>query len=68
MHTHCIIAMAGMAEAAVFFQLLIAGGVLLVAAGFFALFWWKRIKRFATLFWILVVIAGVFLEPWSVFA
>ena len=59
--------MAGMAEAAVFFQLLIAAGIFLLAVGFFALFWWKRKKGFETIFWILVVIAGIFVEPWLIF-
>ncbi len=63
-----VFAMAGLAEAAVFYGLLIVGGILLVAAGLLALAWWKQSAMTATIAFVLVILDGLLLQPWSAFA
>lgn len=63
---HCIIAMAGLAEAAEFYGLLIFTGVLLIAAGLLALGWWKCWPFAALLACVICVLVGWFVQPWQV--
>ena len=62
-----IIAMAGLAEAAIFFQLLIAAVILLVVTGLLALAWWKRSWVATIIGCVFMLIAGALLQPWVVF-
>jgi|SRR6516165_3418914 hypothetical protein len=65
---HITFAMAGLAEAAIFYGLLIIGGVLLLAGGMLAFAWWKRSPFAATIALVLVIIVGLLLQPWTAFA
>lgn len=62
------LAIAGLAEAAIFYGLLIIGGIVLVAAGLLALLWWKRSLVAIVIACILVLLAGFLLQPWSAFS
>jgi len=59
------LAMAGLAEAAILYGLLIIGGIILVAAGLLALSLWKRSLAAVVIACILVLLVGFLLQPWS---
>ena len=65
---HSIIAMAGLAEAAYLYALLIAAAGLAVVAFFLAFAWWRRSTVASTIACLLCLLVGWFLQPWSVFA
>jgi len=65
---HGFIAMAGLAEAAFFFELLIIGGIVLIAAGLLALSLWKRSLVAVVIACVLILVAGILLQPWAVFS
>ncbi|MGA2175822.1 MAG: hypothetical protein ABSH38_12660 [Verrucomicrobiota bacterium] len=68
-HTgHMVLAMAGLAEAAFFYGLLLIAAVLLVVAGLLALAWWKQSTIAATIACVLVLLVGLLLQPWTAFA
>jgi hypothetical protein len=60
--------MAGLAEAAMFYGLLIIGGVLLLVGGLLAFAWWKCSPIAATIALVLVIFVGLLLQPWRAFA
>jgi len=62
---HGFLAMAGLAEAAILYGLLIIGGIVLVAAGLLVLSWWKRSLAAVMIACILVLLAGFLLQPWN---
>src|SRR5262245_30262642 len=64
---HPIIAMAGLAEAAAFYGLLIIAGVLIAVSGLLALAWWKRWPVAAGIACMLCLLVGLLLQPWSAF-
>ena len=64
---HSIIAMAGLAEAAIFYALLIVTVILLAVAGLLGLAWWKRWPVAAVIACVLCLVAGFLLQPWSAF-
>jgi hypothetical protein len=63
-----MIAMAGLAEAAFLYGLLMVGTVLLMVGGLLAFAWWKRSTIAATLACILVFLVGLLFQPWSAFS
>jgi hypothetical protein len=65
---HEFLAMAGLAEAAILYGLLIISGIVLVAAGLLALSWWKRSLVAVVIACILVLLAAFLLQPWSAFS
>jgi Na+/melibiose symporter-like transporter len=62
---HGIIAMAGLAEAAEFYGLVIFTGALLIAAGILALAWWKRWWFAALIGCIICLFTGWLTQPWN---
>jgi len=64
---HCL-AMAGFAEAAEFYTLIIFSGALLITAGLLALAWCKRWLLAAVPAAFICVLIGVVLRPWQQFA
>ena len=65
---HVMFAMAGLAEATNYYGLLIIYGGLLAAAGLLALAWWKRSLIAVVIAFVVVLVAGFLLQPWSAFA
>ena len=61
------IAMAGMAEAAVSFGLLIVGALLFAVIVSLIFAWFRRSMRVATIACIVLAVATFLLQPWSVF-
>jgi heme/copper-type cytochrome/quinol oxidase subunit 2 len=65
---HITISMAGLAEAAFCYGLLIIAAILLLVGGLLAFAWWKGSAIAATIACILVLLVGLLLQPWSAFA
>jgi hypothetical protein len=65
---HGIIAMAGLAEAAEFYSLVIFSGVLVLVAGLLTLAWWKCWPIAALLGCLVCYFVSLFIQPWHVLA
>ena len=62
-----IFAMTGLAEAAMLNGLLLVAAVLALVAGLLGLAWRKQWWLAAAVGWVLCLIAGLLLQPWSAF-
>jgi hypothetical protein len=62
---HGIMAMAGLAEAAEFYGLVIFTGALLVAAVVLTLAWWKQWPLAALIGCVICVFTGFYTQPWN---
>jgi hypothetical protein len=65
---HLTIAMAGLAEAAFLYALLITSAVLLATGALLAFAWWKCSPLAAAIGCFLLLIVGLVLQPWAAFA
>jgi hypothetical protein len=63
-----MIAMAGLAEAAIYYGLLIIYGGFWAVAGLLAWSWWKRSLTTVIIGLVIILVAGFLLQPWSAFA